>query len=275
MRLANFERDGEVRAGRVEGDSIAPLAAPPIDAGLDLEALLAAPAEAAIPLTDVRLLAPVLRPGKVLCLGLNYHGHVTESKRELPTYPVLFAKFADSIIGPADEIVAPPESEQIDYEAELVVVIGRRARRVSAAEALGVVAGYSIANDVTMRDYQYKSHQWLQGKTWPRSTPVGPWLVTGEEIDDAASLGISLALNGEEMQSSNTERMIYGVAETISLLSQFTELSPGDLVLMGTPGGVGYRRDPQVFLEPGDRVEVRIEGIGSIENRVIAEGADA
>jgi acylpyruvate hydrolase len=215
-----------------------------------------------------------LRPGKVICLGLNYRGHVTETKRELPTYPVLFNKFAESIIGPGDDIQVPPESSQVDYEAELVVIIGRPARRVSTEEALGVIAGYSVANDVTMRDYQYKSHQWLQGKAWPNSTPVGPYLVTGDEIGDGASLDIRLELNGQEMQSSNTEKMIFGVAETISTLSEFTLLSPGDMVLMGTPGGVGFRRDPQVFLAPGDRVKVTIEGIGSVDNEVIAEAAD-
>jgi acylpyruvate hydrolase len=275
MRFANYEHRAEVRAGRIEGDSIRPLPTPPIDAGFNLDALLSAPAEVAIPLADVQLLAPVLRPGKIICLGLNYRGHVTETKRELPTYPVLFTKFADSVIGPDDFIVAPPESSQVDYEAELAVVIGRPARRLAADEALDAVAGYTVANDVTMRDFQYKSHQWLQGKAWPHSTPLGPCLVTGEEIGHAAALDIGLELNGEEMQRSNTEKMIFGVAKTISLLSEFTLLSPGDVVLTGTPGGVGYRRDPQVFLAPGDRVKVTIEGIGSLENQVIAEGADA
>lgn len=274
MRFANYQRDGGVHVGRIAGESIEPLGLPPIAAGFDIDALRAASAGAPIPLREVRLLAPVLRPGKVICLGLNYRGHVTETKRELPTYPVLFTKFADAIVGPTDTVALPPESAQVDYEAELAVVIGRTVRRVPAAEALAAVAGYAVANDVTMRDYQYKSHQWLQGKTWPRSTPVGPALVTGDEIDDATSLEISLTLNGEEMQRSNTNRMIFGVAETISMLSEFTELSPGDLVLMGTPGGVGYRREPQVFLKSGDRVVVEIEGIGSLVNQVIAEGAD-
>jgi acylpyruvate hydrolase len=275
MRFANYEHDGGVCVGRIDGDGIAPLSIPPISAGFDLDALLAAPGGMPLPLGEVRLLAPVLQPGKVICLGLNYRGHVTETKRELPTYPVLFTKFADSIIGPADEIFAPPESAQIDYEAELAVIIGRPARRVSPDGALDVVAGYAVANDVTMRDYQYKSHQWLQGKAWPHSTPVGPWLVTADEIGHAAGLDISLELNGQEMQRSNTKNMIFGVAETISSLSEFALLAPGDVVLMGTPGGVGYRRDPQVFLAAGDHVKVTIEGIGSIDNHVVAEDADA
>ncbi|WCB91789.1 Ureidoglycolate lyase [Baekduia alba] len=278
MRFVNYRHDGEVRAGRVEGDAVVPLAIPPISAGFDLALLLEAPAaaEAApLPLADVRLLAPVLQPGKVICLGLNYRGHVTETKRELPTYPVLFTKFAESIIGPADDIVAPPESTQIDYEAELAVVIGRPARRISLAEAPGVVAGYAVANDVTMRDYQYKTHQWLQGKAWPRTTPLGPWLVTADELGAEPELDIALELNGQERQRSNTRHMIFGLAETISTLSEFMTLAPGDVVLTGTPAGVGYRRDPQVFLTPGDRVKVTIEGIGSVDNTVVAEDVHA
>jgi acylpyruvate hydrolase len=273
MRFANYEYEGEVCAGRIDGDWVERLSVPPITAGFDLDALIVPPSSNAIPLGEVRLLPPVLRPGKVICLGLNYRGHVTETKRDLPTYPVLFTKFAESIIGPVDDILAPPESAQIDYEAELAVIVGRPARRVPPAEALGVVAGYAVANDVTMRDYQYKSHQWLQGKAWPRSTPLGPWLVTGDEIGHGAALDISLELNGQEMQRSNTQKMIFGVAETISSLSEFAALAPGDVVLMGTPGGVGYRRDPQVFLAPGDRVKVTIEGIGSVDNQVVGEEA--
>jgi acylpyruvate hydrolase len=213
----------------------------------------------------------VLAPGKIICLGLNYGGHVAETKRELPTYPVLFTKFADAVVGPRDAIIAPPESKQIDYEAELAVVIGRPARRVPRDQALAAVAGYTVANDVTMRDYQYLSHQWLQGKAWPKSTPLGPWLVTGDEIGDASALDIRLELNGRPLQRSNTREMIFDVATTVSAISEFVNLAPGDLILMGTPDGVGFRRDPQIFLSPGDRVHVEIDGIGAIENEVVSE----
>lgn len=272
MRYANVEVDGAVRAAEVRDGAVAPLeGVAPISAGFDLDALAAAPRGPRVALEDVRLRPPVLAPGKVICLGLNYRGHVQETGRDLPGYPVLFAKFADAIVGPHDPIVAPPESEAIDYEAELAVVIGRRARRVSAARAGEVVAGYAVANDVTMRDYQYRSHQWLQGKTWPRTTPLGPWLVTRDELGDAPQLDIRLTCNGHELQRGNTGRMIFDVPTTIATLSEFAALEPGDVILTGTPDGVGYRRDPKVLLTPGDHVRVEIEGIGSIANDVVAE----
>jgi acylpyruvate hydrolase len=272
MRFANCQQNGDRFVGLVEGDTVHPLKdVPLLSAGLDLTELKRAERLASLPLADVALMAPVLAPGKVICLGLNYRGHVEESRRELPTYPVLFTKFAEAIIGPGDAIVAPPESQQIDYEAELAVVIGRRVRRLRASDATEVIAGYSVANDITMRDYQYKTHQWLQGKAWPRSTPLGPWLVTGDEIDHARSLEIRLKRNGEELQHANTNRMIFDVPTALAAVSEFATLEPGDVILMGTPEGVGFRRDPQVFLRPGDRVRVEIDGIGAIENQVVEE----
>lgn len=272
MRYANCRSGGSSFVAAVEGDRVRRLAGvEPMTGGTDFAALDDAERGEPIALSEVELLPPVLAPARVICLGLNYGGHVAETKRELPTYPVLFTKFADALIGAHAGIVAPPESQQIDYEAELAVVIGRRARRVSAADALAAVAGCTVANDVTMRDYQDKSHQWLQGKAWPRSTPLGPWLVTGDEIDHGRALDIRLELNGDELQHSNTRHMIFDVATTIATLSEFVDLAPGDMILMGTPDGVGFRRDPQVFLTPGDRVRVEIEGIGSIDNTVVAE----
>lgn len=273
MRYANCLYRGARFVGIVEGDTVRPLRGLPLmSAGFDYSTLSAqARADAPIGLREVTLLAPVIAPGKVICLGLNYRGHVAETNRELPTYPVLFTKFPDAIIGPRDPIVAPPESRQIDYEAELAVVIGRPARRVASENALDVVAGYAAANDVTMRDYQYKSHQWLQGKTWPRSTPLGPWLVSGEEVDHGGALEIRLERNGEELQHSNTRQMIFDISTTIATLSEFVALAPGDLILMGTPDGVGFRRDPPVLLVPGDRVRVEIQCIGAIDNEVVAE----
>lgn len=272
MRFANCRIGGEVVVAEVDDRTARPLRGlPAMSAGFDYAALAGAERGVPVAFADVELLAPVLSPGKVICLGLNYRGHVAETKRELPTYPVLFTKFADALVGPYDPILAPPESKQIDYEAELAVIVGRPGRRIAKEGALTVVAGYTVANDVTMRDYQYKSHQWLQGKAWPRSTPLGPWLVTGDEIDHARALRIRLERNGEQLQNSNTERMIFDVPTTISALSEFVSLAPGDVILMGTPDGVGFRREPPVFLRPGDRVRVEIEGIGAIDNPVVAE----
>jgi acylpyruvate hydrolase len=272
MRYANFSYRGERWVGSIDGDLVHPLPGLPVmSAGFDYDALAHAEVGEPIALDDVALLAPVVAPGKVICLGLNYKGHVTETRRELPTYPVLFTKFADAIVGPHDPILAPPESHQIDYEAELAVIVGRPARRVAIDQAHEVIAGYAVANDVTMRDYQYKSHQWLQGKTWPSCTPLGPWLVSGDEIDHGRALEIRLERNGEELQHANTRQMIFDVPTTIATLSEFAQLQPGDVILMGTPAGVGYRRDPKILLVPGDRVRVEIEGIGVIENEVVAE----
>ncbi len=186
-------------------------------------------------------------PGKVICVGLNYAAHIEETKREHSDYPVLFTKFATTLTGPFDPIPLPPESEAIDYEGELVVVIGERGRRIPREQALEHVAGYSIANDVSMRDYQYKTHQWLQGKAWDASTPVGPDLVTLDEITEPLTL--RTFVNGEKVQEASTELLIFDVATLVSTVSEFATVEPGDLILTGTPGGVGYRREPQLLLE--------------------------
>jgi acylpyruvate hydrolase len=217
---------------------------------------------------DVVLRPVVPRPERVVCLGLNYRAHVDETGRELPTYPVMFTKFASSLLAAGDDIVLPPESEAVDYEAELAVVIGRAGRRIAAADALDHVAGVTVANDITMRDYQYKTHQWLQGKAWDASTPLGPALVTLDEVGDVGALDVELWLNGERMQSSNTERLIFDVPTIVATVSAFTELQPGDVLLTGTPGGVGYRRDPKVLLKDGDALRVAIAGVGVLENAV-------
>ena len=272
MRYANYRVEEGEFAGVVEGALIRPLiGVPALTGGFDWDAVIRARLGDPLPIREVRLLPPVIKPDKIICLGLNYRGHVAETGRDLPSYPVLFTKFPTALVGPFDQIELPPESAQVDYEAELAVVIGRRARRVAPAQAEEVIAGFAIVNDVTMRDYQYKSHQWLQGKTWPRSTPLGPWLVTGDELGWGRDCAIRLTLNNEEMQAGRTSRMIFDVPTTISLLSEFTELAPGDVVLTGTPDGVGFRREPKVLLAAGDVVRVEIEGIGAIENQVIVE----
>jgi acylpyruvate hydrolase len=198
-------------------------------------------------------------------VGLNYRSHIEETRREDSRYPVLFTNFASALL-PADGVIElPPESDQVDYEGELAVVIGRTGRRIGEADAQNHVLGYAVANDVTMRDYQYKTHQWLQGKSWDRSTPLGPDIVTPGEVD-IDSAGIQTVLNGVVLQSSDLGRLIFAIPRLIAYISTFTALDPGDIILTGTPGGVGFRRDPQVFLRPGDKVDVEIQGVGRISN---------
>ena len=184
---------------------------------------------------------------------------------------MLFTKFASTLAAPGGPIALPPESEQVDFEAELAIVVGRRSRRLSREAALDAVAGFTVANDVTMRDYQYKTHQWLQGKAWEGSTPLGPYLVTPDEVGDPGTLEIRLDLNGETMQSANTSLLIFDVPAILSHLSEFVTLEPGDVILTGSPAGVGYRREPPVFIAPGDRLRVEIERIGVLENTAVAE----
>jgi acylpyruvate hydrolase len=273
MRYATYDYQGRRRVGRAEGDRLVPLVGI-TELGLDtpsevLDAAALLPDEA-IDLSQVKLAPVVPNPDKIICVGLNYHAHVGESKRDLPTYPVLFNKFASSLIGAHDAIELPPESSQVDYEGELAVIIGRAGRRIARERALDHVLGYCTANDVTMRDYQYKTHQWLQGKAWDRSTPMGPYLVTPSEVE-LANAGIRTILNGELVQSSDLSHLIFDVPTLIAAVSEFTNLLPGDVILTGTPGGVGYRRDPQVFLRDGDEISVEIDGIGTLRNRVRAE----
>ncbi|NNV06399.1 fumarylacetoacetate hydrolase family protein [Geobacillus sp. C56-T2] len=218
----------------------------------------------------VKMEAPVLKPNKIICVGHNYREHILEMKRELPEYPVIFAKFSNAIIGPEDDIPLPPITSQLDYEAEFAFVIGKRARNVKQADALEYVAGYTIVNDVTARDLQRRTIQWLQGKTLDGSAPMGPWLVTKDEIPDPHSLEISLTVNGEERQRSNTKNLVFNVHYLVEFLSHIMTLEPGDVICTGTPGGVGVARNPQVFLQHGDIVRIEVENIGVLENRVAA-----
>jgi acylpyruvate hydrolase len=235
------------------------LADPPIDR------------DRAIPVGELRFRAVVPAPRKVICVGLNYVAHAAEAGRDVPDYPVLFTKFATSLTGPFDEIPCPPESSAIDYEGELAVVIGERARRVPVDEALSVVAGVTVANDVSMRDYQNKTHQWLPGKAWDAATPVGPELVTLDEVGDLGDLTLVTKVNGETVQEASTGLMIFGVQTLVSVVSEFATLEPGDLILTGTPSGIGFRREPPLLLGPGDVVAVEISRVGRLENRFVAE----
>lgn len=220
------------------------------------------------PRNKVKLGAPVLKPGKIICVGTNYRDHVAEMKTELPSYPVLFAKFSNAIIGPEDAIEKPAVTNELDYEVELAVVIGKEAKTVTEEEALDFVAGYTIANDISARDLQKRTPQWLQGKTLDRSTPIGPWLVTTDELANPAKLTISSKVNGSLRQASNTEELIFSIPYLISFISELMTLSPGDIILTGTPDGVGFAQSPPSFLQKGDHVSLEIEGIGRLENHV-------
>ncbi|QSE92159.1 fumarylacetoacetate hydrolase family protein [Rhodococcus pseudokoreensis] len=207
-------------------------------------------------------------PGKIICIGLNYHEHVGETGRDLPTYPVMFTKFPSALIGPYDDIVAPPETTEIDYEAEMALVIGRPGRRISRENAHEHILGYTVANDISMRDYQRKTHQWLQGKTWDRSTPIGPYLFTPPEVPGIADACIRTVLDGKILQEARISQLIFDIPHLIETISEFTSLLPGDVILTGTPGGVGMKRQPPVFLGDGDCITVEIEGLGSLTNTV-------
>ncbi|MEU5760057.1 fumarylacetoacetate hydrolase family protein [Nocardia sp. NPDC047648] len=273
MAYVTYEHRGVRRVGEVQGSALVPLdGVTEIGSETTSEALADAERDTRgrVEIDAVRLLPVVPNPSKVFCVGLNYREHVTETKRELPTYPVLFPKFADSLIGPYDDIVLPPESTQVDYEGELAVIIGRPGRRIAEADAAEHVLGYSTANDITMRDFQYKTHQWMQGKAWQASTPLGPALVTPAEVD-LSTAGIRTVLNGEKVQESDLSMLIFSIPRLIAEISTFTTLAPGDVILTGTPGGVGYRRDPQLFLHEGDQIVVEIDGVGSVRNLVRGE----
>jgi len=212
---------------------------------------------------------PIDRPGKIVCVGLNYRDHATESNVDLPTRPLLFAKWQTSLIGPREEIVLPPVSDEVDFEAELGAIIGRTALRVTVEDALDHVAGYICVNDVSARDVQRGDGQWTRGKSFDTFCPVGPGLVPASEIADPQDLGIRCLVNGEALQDSNTAEMVFGVAEQIAFISESVTLEPGDLIATGTPAGVGFARTPPIFLQDGDEVTVEIEGVGSVTNPVV------
>jgi acylpyruvate hydrolase len=208
-------------------------------------------------------------PSKVLCVGLNYKSHIQEMGRDLPSHPTMFAKFADTLTGPNDPVEAVAEDPELDWEGELVVVIGRTAYKVSEEEAGDYIAGYTVANDISMRGWQFRTMEWLQGKIWGASTPVGPVLVTADAFDPTAAT-LRTTVNGEVMQEHSTGDLLFTPTRLVSYLSTILPLRPGDLILTGTPGGVGRARDPQVYLQAGDIVEVTIEGIGTLSTPIVA-----
>jgi 2-keto-4-pentenoate hydratase/2-oxohepta-3-ene-1,7-dioic acid hydratase in catechol pathway len=287
MRLVRFSHDGAIRLGALSGGqtvvdlqradpSLPADLIPFLEGGSALLARAAqaadhAPAAATVPLSAVRLLAPLPRPGKIICIGLNYRDHAAESNVAVPEYPTVFAKFANTISGPGDPIVLPRISSQVDYEGELGVVIGRRAHHVPEAEALTYAGGYLPFNDVSARDFQHRTSQWTLGKTFDTFGPLGPALVTADEVGDPQRLGLRVTIGDEVLQDANTGSMIFTVAQLIAYLSTIITLEPGDLIATGTPSGVGAARTPPRFLRPGDIVRVAIERLGVLENPVVAE----
>ena len=222
-----------------------------------------------------QLLAPIPAPGKVICIGLNYRDHAAESGMAPPPEPVVFSKFSQSVIGPDEPVRLPAVCREVDYEAELVVVIGKRGKHIPRGEALRHVAGYTNGNDVSSRDWQINKpgKQWLLGKTPDTFAPTGPWLVTADEVADSKNLSIALRLNGQTMQNSSTRELIFGVDELIAYVSQLVALEAGDLIFTGTPPGVGMARKPPVWLKPGDVCEVEIAGLGVLRNPIVADAA--
>jgi 2-keto-4-pentenoate hydratase/2-oxohepta-3-ene-1,7-dioic acid hydratase in catechol pathway len=218
---------------------------------------------------DIVLKAPVTHPQKLIGIGLNYRDHAEEAGIPIPKTPLLFGMYANAIVGPNEPIVIPPATEQVDYEAELAVVIGARARRVSYEDALHFIAGYTIVNDVSARDLQFGDKQWTRGKSIDTFAPMGPCLVSRSELGSADGLRIELRLNGQTMQKSNTRNLIFNAPALVSHISQTMTLEPGDVISTGTPSGVGYVRNPPVFLKHGDTVEIEIEGIGVLRNPII------
>jgi 2,4-didehydro-3-deoxy-L-rhamnonate hydrolase len=264
MRLVSFSGG----FGRVEGDTVVPMGGDVVDflrSGRHEEGQ-------PLPLGEVSLTAPVPRPGAIICVGLNYREHAAEAGQPLPTEPVLFAKFPSCVVGSGEPIVLPAVApDEVDFEAELAVVIGRSAARVSRDEALRHVAGYTCANDVSARDLQLGAAQWTRGKAIDTFLPLGPWLVTADEIEDPGALGIRCALNGDVMQASSTSDMVFDVPTLVSVISQTLTLQPGDVIVTGTPPGVGFTREPPVYLRHGDEVTVSIDGIGDLTNPVVSE----
>jgi 2,4-diketo-3-deoxy-L-fuconate hydrolase len=274
LKLVTYSAgDGAPRVGHIEGGEVRSLGGASlleyIEHGRSADRQ---PGGEAVALEEARLHPPIARPGKIVAIGLNYVDHAEETGQPIPEAPVVFGKYPNTIIGPGEPIRIPPIAEQIDYEAELAVVIGRRARKVSESEALEYVFGYTNSNDVSARDLQFsEGGQWTRSKSIDTFCPTGPYVATRDEVPDPQNLYIRAILNGEVVQDGTTSKMIFSVAELVSFISQGMTLEPGDIIITGTPPGVGMARDPQLWMKPGDEVTIEIEGLGTLTNPVEAE----
>lgn len=279
MKLCTFTANGVTSTGIVVGDSVVPTGVPgtmidlirewdTLKPGLEAKAA----AGGGVPLASVRLEAPVQRPGKIFAIGLNYADHIAESNMGTPERQVWFTKAQTSVNGPYDEIEIARGTMTADYEAELVAVIGKGGKHVSAADAPAAVFGYCVGNDVTERMWQHATPQWSLGKSFDTHAPMGPWIVTADELGDPHDLGIRCFVNGEKRQDSNTRHLVFNLWEQVEHLSVGTTLEPGDCLFTGTPGGIGAAMDPRRFLQPGDVVRTEIDRLGHIEGTMVAEG---
>ena len=238
----------------------------------ELDRIVALPSSGAVAVSSLRPALPLASPGKIICLGLNYVDHAKEGGYDVPDYPALFMRTMSSMVAADEPLVRPSASEKFDYEAELMVIIGKGGRHIAKEDALDHVFGYTLFNDGSVRDYQRKTHQWTPGKNFDKSGSIGPVIVTPDELPAGASgLKIQTRLNGDYLQDANTRDMIFPVADTLAILSEVMTLSPGDMIAMGTPPGVGHARRPPVWMKPGDTVEVEIEKIGILANKIIDE----
>lgn len=283
MRVVTFQDAGKARPGIVKEDTVIDLSAAGFHSVLELieagsqgiaqaEKLASnASRDVQRPLQDVTLLAPLPKPGKLICVGLNYLDHAKETGAEIPKVPTIFNKFNTAVIGPGANIVLPRVSKAPDFEAEFAFVIGRGGRHIAKDNWKDHVFGYTLVNDVTARDYQRATTQWLMGKTFDTFAPMGPWIVTADEIADPHDLDIELEIDGEILQDSNTRELIFKIPDLIAFLSSVFTLEPGDVVSTGTPSGVGFARKPPRYLRAGEEITVRISGIGELKNRTVAE----
>lgn len=287
MRLITFDKEGRPTLGVRRGDDVIDLSVaapwlpqpilPLLTAGeIAIQqvraAVTRAPSHAVVPLDDMSYLPPIPYPSKILCLGLNFLAHADETRMEKPSCPVVFVRFATSLVGHCMPLIRPRVSKQFDYEGELAVIIGKRGRHIPRDQALSFVAGYSLFNDASVRDFQFQTPQWTMGKNFDGTGAFGPEFVSADELPPGAmGLRLQTRLNGAVMQDANTKDMIFDVATTIEFLSQAFTLQVGDVLIMGTPAGVGFSRNPPVFMSPGDVCEVEIEGLGTLANPVVAE----
>jgi 2-keto-4-pentenoate hydratase/2-oxohepta-3-ene-1,7-dioic acid hydratase in catechol pathway len=287
MKLMMFEKTSGAALGLVEGTSVIDLAAADASLPKDLAALIAAgpaalgkakaaaakaPAAAKLPLASVKAALPIARPPKFICVGLNYALHAKEGGHPIPTYPSFFLRVPTSLTAPGAPVLRPKSSIQLDYECELTIVIGKGGRHIPEAKALDHVFGYTLFNDVSVRDFQRKTTQWTPGKNFDSTGPLGPWVVTADALPPGASgLRITTRVNGETMQDSNTSDMIFSTANIVATLSEFMTLEPGDIIATGTPSGVAHARKPPAWMKAGDTVEVEVEGIGVLSNPIVDE----
>ena len=273
MRFATIRTAAGTTAARLDGDALIPLDAADVGELLATGDPSAVPAAGGptVPVADADFAQLVTNPSKIICAGLNYRTHIQETGRELPQYPTLFAKFTETLMGPNDDLAIPAVSERVDWEAELGVLIGKPVYRAGTTEAAAAIAGYTVCNDVSMRDFQRRTLQWLAGKMFQRSTPVGPYLVTPDEVGDAVDLEIGCSVDGETKQLARTSDLLFKPADIVAYVSQAITLRPGDLLLTGTTGGVGDARKPPEYLKPGQVMRTWIENVGELVNHTVAE----